>query len=251
MIFTSFYVNPVGAATPLVLGADTIRFNWGMFTPQKSETEDNAGVVTVQTVATNDAGGVHLSPGQTPHQVFAPNNSTFNASQFWIDAAQAGDGVLFTYSLTSWKTWHAIESKLEEALVNLIETISATLDDCTVTAGLSDMARDGDSIHAEVTKAVEEVKDTGLWTCSVELWVQTPADGTDRLERHRLRTAYVRDLFMDGDNTTQLLSVLCESGDLAVQQNSIKNRQLESTVHERKYVSKFSFEISCCGTDAH
>lgn len=251
MIFTSFYVNPVDAGIPLVLGADTIRFNWGMFLPQKSATEDNAGPVTIQDVATNNAGGVQLSPGQTPHQVFAPNNSDFNAAQFWIDAAQAGDGVLFVYSLSTWKTYHDIESKLEEALTNLIKTVAATLDDCSITAGLSDEARDGHNIHAVVDKAVEEVKDTGLWTCSVEIMIETPADDSEALQRHRLRTAYVRDLFMDGDNTAQLLSVLCESGQLAVQQNSIRNRQLQSTIHERKYKSQFSFEISCCGTDAH
>lgn len=251
-ILSSFYKTVASAATPEALGAATVLFNTGWFIAQKSATESNTGIVTVQFSSTNNAGSLALYPSVS-QRIIADGTSYFTANQVYLDVATAGDGVLFIYSLADWKAYHDAEGKLEQAMVALVETIALTIDDCSVTHGLDIAEKTGDNVHCVVESATELIHDTGLWQCEAKVIIQTPVDPPkgstergDQLTKHRLRTAYVRDLFMDGENTVQVLSSSVPG--LTVQPRSMINRRLASSVNERKFISEFSFQISCCAT---
>lgn len=245
-IFSSFYKTVASPGTPVAFGAATVQFNVGIIVPQKSATEENAGNVSI--IQTGGTGEVVLVPGQTPYIVRAPMNTAFKATDFTVDSDTAGDGILFVYSFAAFNSYHSIEQKLENAMRKLIDTISSTIDDCSITTGLSEDERTGDNIRCVVAEADEEILDSALWRCKAQVIVQTRMRQDDALELHRLRTAYVRDLFMASE-TEALLSSL--EPNFSVQESSICQRKLSSGLSSDqatpKYLSIFSFEVCCCG----
>jgi hypothetical protein len=57
----------------------------------KGNRTPNTGTVWIQTVADNDAPGTPLYPGQI---ISFSSGRAFDASDFWIDAETANDGVV-------------------------------------------------------------------------------------------------------------------------------------------------------------
>lgn len=137
----------VTPGTQVVVGYDTEKFNVAFVRGQRSETQTNAGNIYFQPTDTN--GMFVIGPGQV-RVVRAPLNTFFRASQFSIDGQFAGDGIQMIYLFASWKTWNAIELKLEEAVKRLIQTISTTLDDVSLTGGIDDEQMERNSIVCSV-----------------------------------------------------------------------------------------------------
>lgn len=232
--------------TPVAVGHDAEKFNTGIFRAQRSETESNAGAIWIEIVGSSSGSGVDLGPGEV--KVFhAPNKTFFRASQFQIDGQFSGDGVQLSYAYADWKTFNNVEYKLEVAIRRLIETIRATFDDCSVTTGLSDEQKEGDSIVCSVQSSNEWRRDTGRWICAAEIFVTSSVDGDNAREKHLLRTAYVRDLIMDS-TLAQNLSSLGEG--LTVFPGTVD--EFESTTEvdseTRRWISRLRFNVHCCGS---
>lgn len=248
-IFLDLIKTVAAPGTPEALGASTVEFNVGMIYPR----EDNTGLVRIKQASGGSAGQFILSPGQLPpHIIENPNHTVFNAAQFYIDADVADEGVRLVYSKAEFKTFHCIEMKLESAMRNYIQTIATTIDDCTITTGLSDEGQGRDNIHCLCDEAEEEEGLPGLWRCTATIFIKTDIgkpgeEASENLIKHRLRTAYVRDLFMDGDNTTQILGSL--EPNFSVQDEGIVNRKITTALDKdaNKYLSRMTFEVLCCG----
>lgn len=243
-LFSTFYLVPVAADIPTALGPDTLIFNSIILTGQPSDGVSNVTDVFVDLSAIG-GGKIHLGAGLSV-TITAPLNSFYNASQFYITSVSAGDGVLAFWTKAEWKTFNSVETKLERAAVALVKTISTTIDDCSVTSGLSDEQLDTDSIHFFAEGGPELVKNSALWNLHCMLKVRTRAKSENGLELHRARTAYVRDLFMD----SQLVYLLAsQEQNLFCQPESVVNRSIRSSIDSdsKHYVSTLEFDISCAG----
>lgn len=242
-------VTPVPTAgTPVAMGGDAVKFNWGMFYPA----EGNTGNVAVR-----PAGGTgwnYIQPGETPWSLPKSTAGTvYSAADFEIDAAVDGEGVQLVYAFANPKTFSDIEMKLEAAMLAALQTLAQTIDDeCTFTTGLTDDAAGPDNVHCMVDSSEEEIHNSGLWRCQASVTVKTSVDSNStedlgtRMARHRLRTAYVRDLFLD-QNIGGIMSALAPR--LTIQPNGIMRRKLTSGIlpDKRQFISTLAMEILCCG----
>jgi len=235
----------VTPGTQVVVGFDTEKFNVSFVRGQRSETETNAGNIYFQP---NDTGGMFvIGPGQV-RIVRAPLNSFFRASQFSIDGQFAGDGIQMGYSFASWKTWNAVELKLEEAITRLIQTISTTLDDVSLTSGISDEQMERNSIVCSVPSAAEFNRGTGIWRCNVDVMVTSSVDDENARQKHFLRTSYVRDTLMD---TTLAANLTALGENMTIIPKSVGEFSVSSEVipDTRRWMSKISFEVFFCGSE--
>jgi len=225
------------------LGFDTEKFNVGIFKAQRSETEPNGGNVYLQIEGTSN--GLNFTPGETKI-LRAPQYSFFRASQFYLDGQYAGDGMQLAYAYSQYKTYNAVELRLEKAIERLIKTIAATIDDVSITSGISDEQRESDSIVCSVPSASEWRIGTGRLICSVEVIVTSSADGDDAREKHLLRTAYVRDLIMD---TTLPHTLSALSDNVTIFNDTVGSFELENQVdsENRRWVSRITFTIHAGG----
>jgi len=243
-IFQNFYKTVAAAAVPEAIGAATVQFNAAIVTAAKSNTEANAGNVFLQYTSADGDHVDELYPGNSI-QILAPLNGIFNAAQFFVDVAVDGDGVLFTYLLADPKAFNDVELKTEAAMRKLVLTIAATIDDCSVTSGISDMERTGDNINCYVTGSTEAVHNTGLWSVQCGVTVRSRIKRDDKLNKHRLRTAYVRDLFMD-TQAADILSAL--ERDFTACPRSIRERATENRIEGEFWVSELRFVMTACGS---
>lgn len=76
--------------TPVQVGSGLIHGRTFVFVGTKGNRVNNAGTVWIQNVAANDSNGIPLTPGQI---ISFSSQRAFDASDFWIDAETAGDGV--------------------------------------------------------------------------------------------------------------------------------------------------------------
>lgn len=77
--------------TPVQLGGSFSRGKTIVFLGTKGNRVNNAGVVWIQNVSANDSNGIPLQPGQI---ISFSSGQTLSASDFWIDATVANDGVV-------------------------------------------------------------------------------------------------------------------------------------------------------------
>lgn len=243
-LFTSFYKTVASTTVPEAIGAATVLFNSAIVTASKSETDLNAGNITLQNSGVDNSGIWELYPGNS-QQILAPLNSIFNAAQFFIDVTVAGDGVLFTYLLADPKAFNNIERKTERAMAAYVKTIAATIDDCSVTTGISDEERTKDNIHCYVSGSAESIHGTGLWDAQCQVTVRSRIQRDDKLEKHSLRTAYVRDLFMDLQ-APEVLSAL--ERDFTAIPRSLRNKTTENRVDDPFWVTDFRFTLTVAGS---
>ncbi len=247
-IFSSFYKNTVTAGTPVVLGASTIEFNSCLFFAQKADDTVNTGRIWIGDTTATARNGFEIWPGVS-YSFVAPAQSIANAAQFYLDSEVSGDGVSCAYILADWKAFSDIESKIEEACKRYIWTIAATIDDCSVTCGITDDERTEDNVNAYVAETMERFHDSGQFDSRVTIQVRTnigKAGEQNRLQRHRLRTAYVRDLFMDVDAEATLSSLVPA---FSVARSSIRNIQTAQRIEGRQWVSEMTFELLAVGSD--
>lgn len=246
-LFRSLYKTVAVPGTAEALGASTIQFNTGHFVGRKSDTESNTGRVFIRFSA-GAAGSVIIHPGVTEPIRSATDGAILNAAQFYVDAETAGDGVLFFYALADWKSFCAIESKIEDAVLKYLLTIGATLDDCSFTAGITDGERTADNVNVYCQGCNERIINTGNWDCQVVVQVRTAVgkSGSDnRLDRHRLRTAYVRDIITDPD-AEEIIGALSNS--ITVYEQSIREIRCEQRIEGRQWVSDINFTITASGS---
>lgn len=87
----SLTVTCPSTATPVQLGSGLWHGHTFVFLGTKGNRVNNSGVVWIQNVADNDAVGIPLQPGQI---ISFSSARAFDASDFWIDATVANDGVV-------------------------------------------------------------------------------------------------------------------------------------------------------------
>lgn len=235
-IFSSFFKTVASADTPEALGAATVLFNCAHFIGQKAEGTDNAGVVRIDT----GSAAFEIYPG-VGEAWTAPVQSYVTAAQFNVAVANDGDGVLCLYALADFKAFSDIESTIEDAFMRYLRCIGATLDDCSFTTGISQDERTEDNINVYCGRAERRGLDTGALDCAMTVQVRTAvgkAGEENRLDRHRMRVAYVRDLVLDPDCTEIVSSV---SHKLHVYANSVREIVAEQRIEGRQWVADLTF----------
>lgn len=244
-IFSNFYVNTVTAGVPVVFGVATVQFNCALVSARRDATTENVGNVWIRYSDTGSTGPIELFP-RGYHRIENKEPAIFNASQFYLVSATAGDGVLFTYALADHKTFNDIESKVEDAVKQYLLTIGATLDDCSFTSGIDDQERTADNINAYAGSASERIINSGVFDVTLTVTVRTGAGKSGELAKHRLRTAYVRDLLMEPD-AEEIIGSLCTN--LTVYANSIRDVQCEQMVDGKQWVSTLRCVLTASGGD--
>lgn len=238
-IFTSVLATVPSPGTPVVFGSATTEFNTALVTPQRAD-------------GTRNIQPVRMIPGENEiypdgyAEIRAPLAGRFNLSQFSVDANWADDGLLLLYCLADPKAFNDVEAKAERAMMKYVRTIAATLDDCSITTGISDDERTQDNISCHVSGCAETVHNTGLWTAQCHITIRTRVKREDALIRHGLRTAYVRDLFMDPE-APSVLSALEET--FTAQPRSIRDRTTENRLDGEFWVTEFRFTMNVCGSN--
>lgn len=237
------YVSALDEAVPL--GGNHEKFNVLYLTGQHDDGNDNTANVVLQIVGSE--GAYIIQPGETK-LIRAPEKSFFRASQFTITGTVLGDGVQGHYTFATWASFNDIELKLEEALTRYISTIAASLgDDTSINPGITDQERLPESISCHVPEAVERIVDTGLWDCTAEIILRSPVDGDGAHIKHRLRTAYVRDLMMDSELCSILSSMVPNfKAGYTFGEARVTN---ELDPENRKYVARITRGIGCSGSD--
>jgi hypothetical protein len=238
-IFQSFYKTVTGAGVSEVLGASTIEFNVALFIGNKAKDTWNTSNVQVEL----DEGSIIVAPG-VGETWRAPAGSYTNASEFNVRPYVAGDGVLCVYSLADYKSFSDIELTVEEAIRKYLMTIGATLDDCSFTTGISTDERTSDNINVYVSGATERIINSGVWDCSVTVQVrsQVGKESEDNpLDRHRLRTAYVRDLILEPEAEEWIASMHPR---LSVYDDSIRDVTTDNSIEDRTWISDMMFTIT-------
>lgn len=246
-ILSNFYKSVTTAGVRVVLGASTVQFNTGTLIAVRSATEENTGRVYLARAAAG--GGVEeVWPGAS--LMIAKERATIlDASQFWLDAEVSGDGVLFVHGLADWKAFNDIESKVETAILRYLLTIGATLDDCSFTTGISADERTEDNVNVHCDAADERIQQSGNWDASVTVQVRSQVGKSgenNRLDLHRLRTAYVRDLLMEPEAEDIIASLY---NGLAVYANSIRDLHSENRVDGRQWLADLTFKMTVHGSN--
>jgi hypothetical protein len=236
-LFSSFFRSFVITGTrPLV--ATPTQFNTGIVVGIHGDGLNNLDPILIQ------PGDRTIYPGVA--ETIASGPSILDASQFNVTTTTANDGFQFIYLLANPKAFNDIESKLELACVNYINTVATTMDDCSVTYGISDDEKTEHNINVHVSQANEHLVGSGLWNCTVSVEITTNAARSDMLSRHRLRTAYVRDLFMDQD-AEQIIAAFLTG--LTIHEKSIRHFQCEQHIAARKWIANCTFEVIATGSD--
>jgi hypothetical protein len=241
-IFSSLYKIPTSADVSTPLGAESIRFNTAIFLAQKSKTTPN----TQRVFLDYGNGSSPIFPGAA-EMFTAPHQSYVTAADFSLRTQAAGDGILCLYSLISDKTFSDIELTLEQAIVQYLRTIAATLDDCSFTTGISPEERTADNINVHVTSATERTIGTRVCDCEVTVQVRSQVgkvDENNRYERHRLRTSYVRDMIL-ADETPDILASLQHK--LHVY-DPLRDVVCSNNIEDRTWVSEITFTITVSNT---
>lgn len=247
-IFSSLFKTVNLAGTAEALGASTVQFNCGVFIGRKSATVANTGSVWIKFSQPSSMGPIEIYP-DAAQPINAPASSVLDAGQLYVDAETSGDGVLFYYTLANDKSFNDIEGKVEDAIKAYLLTIGATLDDCSFTSGIDDQERTADNINVYCQNASERIINSGVFDCTVTVTVRTavaPSGDANKLDRHRLRTAYARDLILEPD-AEQIIGSL--RGGLTVYEDSIREVVCESRPEGKQWVSEMRFTITVNGSD--
>ncbi len=88
---TTLSVVCTSTSVPVQLGGPLTHAKTFVFLGTKGNRTNNAGVVWIQNVSTDDANGIPLQPGQI---ISFSSGKSMDASDFWIDATVANDGVV-------------------------------------------------------------------------------------------------------------------------------------------------------------
>lgn len=88
---TTLAITCSSTSTPVQLGTALTHGKTFVFLGTKGNRVNNAGVVWIQNVSTDDANGIPLQPGQI---ISFSSGKSLDASDFWIDATVANDGVV-------------------------------------------------------------------------------------------------------------------------------------------------------------
>ena len=238
-IFQSFYQTIDDTAEPEVLGLSSVQFNSAVFIGQKAKDTPNTSSVFV--CYHNASFVVRPGVGESWN---APAESYADASQFEIRATVSGDGVLCVYTLADFKSFSDLEMSVEEAVRRYLLTIGATLDDCSFTTGITDDERTADNVNVYVSSATERIINSGVYDCDTTVQVRSQvakSGDTNQLLRHRLRTAYVRDLITDPD-AEQIISSLGHR--LHVYDHSIREVTCEHNVEGRMWLAEMRFTLT-------
>lgn len=246
------------------LGDSSLQFEALTVIGIKSSGSNNSGLVFVRPAgSTSDAGpstpdvplhsqqhaGFEVRPGQTV-TIPLPANVIANGSQFEVVADVAGEGVVVYYALSAGDAYSELETKIEVGLARLIEGISPSIASADIRTGLSEDEQSRNMIVCTVTGGSERIINTGLYDMQCKVTIKTHADQEDSngsrisLNRHRMRTAYVRDLLSD-PNTPQLIAGFVRH--LGCIPNSIRDRRFSTSIEGMFYVSEVDFTITAAG----
>lgn len=231
------------AGTPEAVGGD-VEFVSLTLIGKSAENTPNNGVVTIQSDAVNNGGGIKLSP-EALYTINAPEHSTLKLSQVFLDVAVDGDGVVAFYVAPNYNNWNNVESKLEKALQRYFETQNARLYDVTFTRGFDDQERTGTNVTASVTGGPEAIDESALWKLSVDVTVRTKSK-TNGLERHDEITAFIRDMIMV-EHLPEILTSM--QPNFSCQPRSAIEHQFSREIDSPFYNSTISFTILASGSN--
>jgi hypothetical protein len=230
---------------PFALGPSSERWHKMTITARKDENQSNGSNIYIY-AHSPDSAGIRLTPGET-YEIRAPMESYFTSAQWFLDGQEREGGIVAFFTRAGWQTWNDIEFKVETALRKVIQTISTTMPDVKVTEGWTDEERQPNTIICSVTEASEAILETGIWACRCEIMVRSEWGKADQWAKHRLRTAYARDVIMS-TFLAEHMSAMVDN--LTLINNSVSDREVttESDPDTRHWISTLAFTIRACGS---